>query len=267
MPVTHSSVPPFLFLGVLCITSLIALIFLLGAFFSPVPQPTQVSSKFTSTLIGSLPSPVPTPVATPQATATPKPYPPAGYHCVNIPILMYHHVQPLDQAKAAGHAALTVDSGIFATQMQYLKEKGYTPIQLRDVAAYFDSQKALPQKPIVLTFDDGYDDFHTFAVPVLSAQNFVSELFVPTGLVENPGYLTWSQINEDSKKGVAISHHTWSHAKMTQESDAFFARELDIATKQLSDHGYGPVTIFAIHMERIHPKISKSSPNAGFQLL
>ncbi len=187
----------------------------------------------------------------PQPTALPAP---SGSHCVKVPILMYHHVQPLDEAKKEGHASLTVDASIFATQMKSLQSKGYTSIHLQELSDFFDGKFSLPSKPIVLTFDDGYEDFFTYALPVLSSLGLKSDLFVATGLVENPGYLSWQQIQEAHNQNVSIDHHTWSHAKLDQKDAAFFVQELDTATAQLSEHGYDPVTIFAYpygtHTER-----------------
>ncbi len=235
----HDTLPLFYLIAII-ISAACAVFFLVSAFSHEV-----ATSPATSKLAKSISENLIVKPATPTPSPTAKPYPPSGYHCIKLPILMYHHVEPLSQAKQEGHAPLTVDSSIFASQMQYLADRGYAPIQLKDLASFFDAGKALPAKAIILTFDDGYVDFHDFAVPVLASHNFVSDLFVPTGLVENPGYLSWSQIKEDSGRGVSVDHHTWSHANVAQVNDEFFHRELDIATQQLNDHGYGPVKIFA----------------------
>ncbi len=182
---------------------------------------------------------------TPLPTPTPIPYPPKDWHCVKVPILMYHHVEPLEEAKKEGHAPLTVDSGIFAAQMQYLADHGYHIITLQTLSDFFDAKANLPPNAVVLTFDDGYADFYTYAVPILESHQFKSDLFVPTGLMENPGYLTWEQIKSASQRGVSIDHHTWSHANIAQTNETFFHRELDIASQQLIERGYGPVKIFA----------------------
>lgn len=248
MSVSRSALrPPLFFFAVLFVTALIAIIWSAQSLFGAAPTRVSVSkSKFDQTLLGSL-RPLGSPVASSSAspTPTPRPYPPAGYHCVNLPILMYHHVEPLAQAASEGHAPLTVDSGVFASQMQYLVDRGYTTITLRDLANYFDTGKSLPKKAVILTFDDAYSDFHEYAVPILASHNFVSDLFVPTGLIENPGYATWATLKEDSGRGVSIDHHTWSHANVARADEVFFHREFDIATQQLIDHGYAPVDIFA----------------------
>jgi len=144
----------------LFVGSVSAIVFIVASFTSPtiaVPVTSKLASHISENLIGITANIKSTPPPTPTA----KPYPPPGYHCVNLPILMYHHVEPLDKAKAEGHAQLTVDSGTFATQMQYLADRGYTPIQLHDLANYFDSGTPLPKKAVILTFDDAYNDSMT----------------------------------------------------------------------------------------------------------
>lgn len=184
---------------------------------------------------------IPVPIPTPTGV----PYPPKDWHCVKVPILMYHHVEPMSLATKAGHAPLTVDSSIFASQMQYLASHDYSVITLQTLSDFFDGKATLPAKPVVLTFDDGYSDFYAHALPVLESHGYKSDLFVPTGLMENPGYMNWGEIQTASTRGVSIDHHTWSHAKMMRTDTDFFHREIDIASQQLTERGYGPVRIFA----------------------
>ncbi|MEP7167417.1 MAG: polysaccharide deacetylase family protein [Candidatus Woesebacteria bacterium] len=231
---------------------------------APAPVQSKLAMSIGEKLMHSAAKPVviPPPLPTPVATA----YPPAGWHCVKVPILMYHHVEPLALAASEGHAQLTVDSDIFSRQMQYLSDAGYHVIPLRTLSDFFDSKANLPPKAIVLTFDDGYSDFYTYAVPVLEAHGFKSDLFVPTGLMENPGYLSWSQIQSASMRGVSIDHHTWSHANVAQNGEAFFHRELDIPSQQLIEHGYGPVTIFAYPYGTHNEKDKEELAKRGFTL-
>ena len=226
-------------IAIFCIVAIQFYSFLLP----PAPKQSKLAHSINENLILKpiVVSATPTSVATP----TPIPYPPKDWHCVKVPILMYHHVAPMEEARKEGHAPLTVDSGIFASQMQYLADRGYRVITLQTLSDFFDAKENLPPKAVVLTFDDGYVDFYTHALPILESHQYKSDLFVPTGLMENPGYLTWEQIKSASTRGVRIDHHTWSHANIAQTSETFFHRELDIASQQLIERGYGPTTIFA----------------------
>lgn len=78
--------------------------------------------------------------------------------CVSVPILMFHHVEDMTKAKEDGHASLTVGLDYFKKDLEYLSSKGYTTIFPADLISFFDNGVALPAKPVMLTFDDGYDD-------------------------------------------------------------------------------------------------------------
>lgn len=235
---------PFILILCMAVVSIVGIGVLQGHAMQSLPKESKLHASISEPLLprGVTLSPTPIPTQTPKPTPV---YPPQGWHCIRVPILMYHHVAPLEEARAAGHAALTVDAGIFASQLQAIKAKGYTPTTLLALSAYFDAGTALPQKPIILTFDDAYDDFYHHAFPALQAHNFPAELFVPTGLIENPGYMTWEQVKSASRGGVTIGHHTWSHAQVAKDDAEFFTRELDVPMGQLEERGLGPVRFFA----------------------
>src|SRR5258708_2586746 len=165
--------------------------------------------------------------------------------CAVVPTLFYHHIQDLDQAKAAGHAQFTVGPQFFRKQMQYLKDRQYNVISMQSLIDFFDHGAKLAKKPILITVDDGYDDFANYAVPILREFHYPSTLFTPTGLIQNPGYLTWSKLNEFGHDGsVLVANHTWSHHNM-QASTAVVEHEITTAEKQLKDHGFDAPKVFA----------------------
>ncbi|HSW89531.1 MAG TPA: polysaccharide deacetylase family protein [Patescibacteria group bacterium] len=205
-------------------------------------------------------------LSTPTPSPTPTPYPPPGWHCTTLPILMYHHIEPESSAKDKGQTALTVDPKFFQEQMDYLTEKKYTTMYLSQLADYFDTGTPLPHKPIILSFDDGYDDFYQYALPVLQAHSFKSEAFIPTGLLENAGYMSWSQIIAASKTGVDIAHHTWSHANVARSSTASFAQEIDLPITQFASHGFTPMNIFAYPYGTHNSVIENYLASKGFRI-
>lgn len=165
--------------------------------------------------------------------------------CANVPTLMYHHVQNLQSAKAGGFLSLDVTPEFFQKQMQYLKDKHYTVISMQDLVNFFNSNTPLPSKPILITFDDGYDDFSTRAVPILNAFHYPATLFDATGLMENPRYLTWSQIKDAASSGkILIANHTWSHHSMNA-ANSVIEREITTAENQLHEKGYDSPKVFA----------------------
>ncbi len=155
---------------------------------------------------------------------------PAGF-CEHLPILMYHHIQPLDIAKKLGHAQLTISNTFFEQHLKYLQEHGYTFLTVKQLINAINSHQTLPAKSVAITIDDAYDDAYDYAYPLLKKYGAVASLFVPTGLVNNLGYLNWNQITEMNQSGVLLSFdHTWSHHSLPDAS------EISVAQTQLEEH-------------------------------
>ena len=189
------------------------------------------------------PSILPSPSLSPSPSPSPSPLSFSDMNrlygpCVYTPVLMYHHV-------AIDAANLTVTTDYFRKQLQYLRDRGHNPVSLADLNAFFNQGQGLGNKPVLLTFDDAYEDFYTYAYPLLREFNFKAVVFVPTGLVNNPGYLSWGQIGEMNGSGlIEFANHTWSHhnAAGTQET---IEKEVSLADTQLNEHGLNTTKVFA----------------------
>ena len=81
-----------------------------------------------------------------------------------IPVLMYHNISE-DYPKGAEGA--NISSELFRQHMEAILEEGYTPIFVKDYYESVESGKKLPEKPIVITFDDGYLSNYEIAYPML----------------------------------------------------------------------------------------------------
>lgn len=192
---------------------------------------------------------IPSFTPTPSPTPIPRPLTLAEMNllygpCVRMPALMYHHIQGLNEAKEKNQTALTVTPEFFRNQMQYLKDKGYVIVSLENLIAFFDSGITLSAKPVLITFDDAYEDFYRNAYPILREFGYKAIVFVPTGLVNNPGYLSWDQINEMDSSGIFFANHTWSH-KNVAVSQEVLEREISTADFQLFERGLNSSKVFA----------------------
>ena len=120
-----------------------------------------------------------------------------------VPILCYHGV--LDNPWGA--QTLFVKVSEFDRQMQYLKDNGYTPIFISEI-----EDAGMYEKPIIITFDDGYSDVYNYAFPILKKYNFKSNFFVISGFVGADVYVREDMIKEMSDSQlVEIGSHTVSH--------------------------------------------------------
>lgn len=130
-----------------------------------------------------------------------------------VPVLNYHQINDKQRN------ALTITVKEFDEQMAYLKEAGYTTITPDQLVDYLQSGKALPENPVLITFDDGYEDNYLNAYPILQKYQFTATIFVVTDFMDtNKRYLTWEQVKEMRKNGIYFGSHTLSHQFLNQTS-------------------------------------------------
>lgn len=165
--------------------------------------------------------------------------------CLTVPVLLYHHIKPYADAQKAGHAQLTVDVNHFENQVKYIVDTGYTTHSAEELPRALLEKRTLPAKPIIITVDDGYDDFYTYVFPILKKYIVKANLMIPTGLLEGAGYLTWSQLAEMKNSGlVYIYNHTHSHYPLKLGDAKKVEDEVRIAAEELEKHGVNSGQVF-----------------------
>lgn len=142
---------------------------------------------------------------------------------VSIPILMYHSVS---NSPAASIRGLSVRPEAFAEQVAYLHQNGFTGLTFGELCQLRRSGQPLPERPVVLTFDDGYADLVEEALPVLTSHGFPATVFVTTGWLDDAGQraagtppdrmLTWRQLAILEQAGIEIGAHSHSHPQLDQ---------------------------------------------------
>lgn len=236
-----------LFLG------LMFLFLILGLSLHTLPHTTVVaqssSSAMTSQAIPYFPSPRPEEVPFTtlplasflESTATQAATPQTDY-CVDVPILMYHHTQPLEMAELLGHAPLTVDSNIFDEQIKYLVDNGYTLLSADEFISALKERRQLPPKSVLITVDDGYDDNYTYAFMTAKKYHVIINFMIPTGLIGKPGYMTWDHVKEMYQSPYAkLYNHTWTHAELGPADQEKIELEITTSQKDFEEKlGYKP---------------------------
>ena len=141
-----------------------------------------------------------------------------------IPVLNYHQINDTEKN------ALTVNTEQFEAQMKYLADHGYTTITPADMLDAWEGGAELPEKPVIITFDDGYLDNYNHAFPVLEKYHLKATIFLISDYVGTyPNYLTWSDIQDMDESGlIDFESHTLSHEELTK------APSLDEAKHQLT---------------------------------
>jgi peptidoglycan/xylan/chitin deacetylase (PgdA/CDA1 family) len=137
-----------------------------------------------------------------------------------IPILMYHSVSDDPEPGIPAYYRLATSPGRFREHMQWLRGAGYSVVSLSDAVRRLSTGR-LEGGVAVITFDDGFRDFHTHAWPVLADFGFTATMFLPTGYIgrERRSFkgrecLTWSEVRELARAGATFGSHTVTHPKL-----------------------------------------------------
>lgn len=162
--------------------------------------------------------------SSPVNSPAPTPSPEMSYPKVEtfeVPILMYHYIRNAENESQLGQN-LSVSPKNFASQVKWLKDNGYETLKVADLAD--PERKALSKiafekkRPIVLTFDDGYLDAYTEALPILQKYQATATFYVIQNYIGRPEYMDQAQIAKLEKAGMEIGSHTLSHPDLTKVS-------------------------------------------------
>lgn len=133
---------------------------------------------------------------------------------VNIPILMYHSISDANPKNS-----LLVPIEQFRNEIKWLKDNGYTAMLMEDVINAMNTG-VLPEKPIAITFDDGYTDNYTEAFPILKENNMKATFFVITNNTDKGSdYMSSAMLKEMYEWGMGIENHTSSHIELNKASN------------------------------------------------
>ena len=196
------------------------------------------------------------PVVAPPAVQQP-PYryePPIPNNAVVLPILMYHR------------ATL---ARLFEAQLVGMLTAGYQPLSLRSALQGLRGDTELPKKPIVLTFDDGWNVQFNAVVPVLRQYKAPAAFFVMPGFHERQdGYMNWEQLQAIADLGLEVESHTLNHADLPRLAKTDWGAVLAevVLSKQLLEERLGRATrYFDYPLGRQDAKIRQVVQEAGYE--
>lgn len=174
-----------------------------------------------------------------------------------MPILMYHHIALPPPDADAVRRDLSLPPEAFEQQLQYLVEEGYTSLALSDLLHHLARGAPLPDKPIILTFDDGYRDAYAEALPLLQEYGMIGTVFLITGFIdeENAEYLSWTQVKEMHRAGMQFGSHSYSHPDLRGQSVEYLVWQILGSKEAIEERIQEPVRFFSYPSGRYDPLV------------
>ena len=190
-----------------------------------------------------------------------------GRATVQVPILMYHYIRvPPDPATDRLGWGLSTSPDDFRLQMDYLDDHGYHPVTLTDLRAYLNGTQSLPDRPVVLTFDDGYSDVYTAAYPLLKQHHFKAVAYIVSGFVGREGQNVMpDQVREMDANGIEIGAHTVNHVDLTKAHGTDLWNEVKGSKDALEALVGHPVLDFCYPSGRQDAEVVQAVQAAGYQ--
>jgi len=163
-----------------------------------------------------------------------------------IPIVTYHSIRPHIEGESEEQERFDITPELLKDQLEYLKKEGFTTISFDKLADYFDGKTSLPEKPIILSFDDSWKNQYVYAFPLLKEYSVTATFFVFTNSLDKKNHLTWDETREMQKAGMEIGSHTKFHPYLDDITDPIELKTEIAGSKNILEESIGiAITSFA----------------------
>lgn len=187
---------------------------------------------------------------------------------IKIPVMVYHSVRPYIEGESAEQDRYDITPELLEEELRYVKSRGYTTVRFVDVAAYFDKGMPLPEKPIILSFDDGWANEYHYAFPLLQKYQMHGTFFVFTNPIgRKSNWMTWEQIKEMDNAGMEIGGHSRTHPILTRiMTDEELDKEILGGKEILEAHLGHSINVFAYPFGETDERVIAAVRRAGYML-
>jgi peptidoglycan/xylan/chitin deacetylase (PgdA/CDA1 family) len=187
-----------------------------------------------------------------------------------VPVLCYHQIRDWRPTDSKVSMEYIVPPAAFAAQMKMLADSGFHTISPDQLYLYLTTGARLPEKPVMLTFDDTDLDQYTEAYPEMKRYGFKGVFFIMTVSLGRPHYMTRDMVKTLSDDGNVIGSHTWDHHNVKKYAGNDWLVQLDKPTKQLETITGKQIRYFAypfgLWNKAAFPELKKRGFVAAFQL-
>jgi len=164
---------------------------------------------------------------------------------VQVPILCYHQIRDYKSSDSKATRDYIVPDASFREQMQSLADSGFHTILPDELYDYLTTGKALPEKPVMITFDDSRADQFTTALPELNKRGFKGVFFIMTVALNKPGYMTKEQVKQLADENHIVGSHTYDHKNVKTYTVDDWVEQIQKPSQQLQSITGKPVEYFA----------------------
>lgn len=162
-----------------------------------------------------------------------------------VPILCYHNIRDWKESDSKTMRDYIVPINTFKEQMKMLADSGYKTILPEQLYNYLLNGVEIPEKSVMITFDDTDVDQFTDAKPELDKYGFKGVFFIMTVAIGKPNYMTKDQIKQLSDEGHTIGSHTYDHQNVKKYGEKEWKEQIEKPTEKLKSITGKPVEYFA----------------------
>lgn len=220
----------------------------------------------------SAPAPTPPPgTAVPEpSTVTPVPAATMAERAT-VPVLCYHQIREWAPGDSAySRSALICPPDTFRRQLDGIAEAGWTTITPDAYLDHLTARTPLPEKPVLITFDDGKDSQPLVAAPELARRGMSGVFFVMTVVIGKAGWISERQVAELADQGHVVGSHTWDHQNVTKYGAGDWSTQFEESRATLRELSRQPVATFAYPYgawnEAALPHLAAAGYTMAFQL-
>jgi peptidoglycan/xylan/chitin deacetylase (PgdA/CDA1 family) len=162
-----------------------------------------------------------------------------------VPILCYHQIRPYKPNDSPTAKAYIVPPDMFKDQMKALHDSGYQTILPDQLRNYLLSGESLPEKAVLISFDDGCDEQYEITKEILDPYKMKAAYFIMTVAINRPNYMKAEQIKALSEAGHSIGLHTWDHNNVKKYQGEDWLKQIEKPKATLEKITGKPVEHFA----------------------
>lgn len=181
---------------------------------------------------------------------------------IKIPVICYHSINK----DPSGKSPIIISPEKFRQHLKAIKDNGYTTLTMAQFNDYILGDKPIPEKSVLLTFDDGYMDNYTNAFPILKEFNMNATIFVISSYLDGKEYLSPSSVKEMSDYGIDIESHTVSHRRLSELSYEQQLNELKNSKETLEKLTGKTVVSIAYPEGKYNDDTTKAVVDAGYSV-